>query len=868
MSERSALRAKTALLYAGSFLIPCGIILFGLFILGMFPFGEKNILAWDLQITYIYYYEWFGRVLSDGGSILYSFSKSLGGNTFTGWASMLASPLSPLVVFFGENPVEFPTFLIILKFGLAGSTSLFYLRNRFNLSATLSLCLSIGYALMLFMTTECICPMFMDIVVILPLIMLGIYRLVNNGRVVLFYISLLLSILFNYYNGYMVCLFVILFYLFESYLAAPKAPRTRLRILVNPGRFSIMYTLAIASSLVILVPVALGLLAGKGAIPGGFFTLETRFDFFDLPRSALIGVYEPEYLPQFYSGILMLIASIWFFLNEKIGRREKIAAGIIILIMVLSSWLIMGERVWLGFRDGNGFYSRFAFFTSALLLFISARSLENLTDASKKRILIAAAIISVIALITVLDGYFSIRYFLVILVLCLSLPGGLILLSRSNKQASKIVLSSLLVLAVSCEAAISWIHVENYRINEYYKTSEGDELQSTQRYTTYFKEARALVSSIESYDGSPADAYRVEKTFNAMEPTGFVLAQSDSMAFGYHGLELYDSTYDKRVQRILNHFGYTPAFESRIPYKDAMIVSDSILGIKYMIDERTPQGYNNTSVPETWEERRLFENPYALPLGFKSSEKILTDIDYDDNPFEYQNGFLSALNGKEERYLVPIKPTLSYVDDSAMTWTFNAPDDVMIYGFIRSDEYCHLDLYDGKEFRYFTLYDVSHGMFPIRNVDDKGMYSITLKGDIPESHKDIELLVAYVDLPLFEEAITNLKAHPFEIEVFDDGYVQGSYYAEQDELLFTTIPYDPGWTIRVNGTKVVPIVGQDAFIVLEVAKGNNNIEMSYTPPGLVPGAFMSFAAIVLAIFFMLRFSIRPQPQREQITLTE
>ena len=840
--------ARIILPYVCAFCIPCIIILVVFYYYGMYPFGEYNIIEWDLRITYTYFYEWYRSLLQGDGSLFYSFSKSLGGNMFAGWSCLLCSPLCLFIVFFGDNPVNFLTFMMIVKFGLAGMSSLFYLRARFHLHPALSLCLSLGYSMMLFMTSQATNIMWLDAVIMLPFVMYGIYCLVHRGKVVFFAVCLFLCIVFNFYNGYMICLFSVLFYLFESYLAVPTAKRIRLRFLVFPGRFSIAYTLAISASSALLLPTALALLAGKGAVPSGFFTLATRFDFYDVPRSVFLGVFEPGYLPQLYCGTLALIALVWFFINERIAKREKLAAAVFISIMILSVWLVMGDRIWLGLRDGNACYCRFTFLISGLFIFLAARSLKTMEAADKKKLITAAIIVAVFAAVIFFDNYFPhICYFVAIFLLCVTLPLGIIFLSKTNKPLFKTILSLLLVFAVSCEALLSWTHVEGYSFST-------DSNNSYQRYGRYFEEGKRLVTSLKETDD--VQAYRMEKTFNFLSPM-FRIAQNDSLAFGFNGVALYDSAYDRRVQQILYHLGYTPNIEVRITYSDSMLVSDSILGIKYVIDRSCPQGFQKSTVTEVWDEHKVYENPYALPLGFKSSEMILTDINYTGNPFEYQNEFLSALNGKREQFLVPIKPTLSASDDEIISWTFEAPDNAILFGYIESDGFYSLDLYDGEINPYVYLDWWSQGIFPIESPSFTGMHSISLKGEIPESISGIKLHVAYLDLSLFESTIKQLKTHPFEINVFEDGHVHGSYYAEQNELLFTSIPYDPGWTIKVNGTKIVPLIAQDTFIIIEVGQGVNEIEMNYLPPGLVPGLVVSVSSIALFAAFIWHIYRRP-----------
>jgi len=854
MTQKQITIVQTILLYLCAFSIPIIVLLIGFYLLEMFPFGENTLVARDIQITYINFYEWYRSCLVGDGNLFYSFSKSLGGNMYTGWASILTSPINLLVAFFSKNPADFITFMISIKFGLAGVTSLFYLRRRFKLSPIIALCLSVGYSMMLFMTTQSVNPMWMEAVILLPLVMYGIYCLVHHGRVIFFTVTLLLSIVMNYYNGYMVCLFAILFYLFESYLAAPNASRVRLRFLVFPGRFSLALTLAISTSFVILLPVALGLFAGKGAVPSGFITFATRFDLFDLPRSLFLGVFEQRYLPQLYSGTLILIALLWFFLNEKIKRREKISSFVFIIIMTLSVWLVMGDRVWLGFRDGNDFYCRFTFLITALFLYLAARSFETMNEGSgNKRLIISASIVALIALIVFLDNHFSqMRYFFAVFAMCVLLPAVITLLAKQNQPIIRNLLSVLLVVAVCFEATLSWIHVQSFRLSEDYRVTVDEYYHSYSRLGEYYEDGRTFIAALEDFDENTAGAYRVEKTSSFVSPF-FKVTQNESMAFGYSGVALYDSAYDSRVQQILYHLGYTPDAEGRLSYSEAMILADSLLGVKYTVSSKRPQGYQLSEMTDIWEGRRLYENPYVLPLGYRSSQSILEEIKYNGNPFTYQNDFLSALSGTKEEFLVPIESPVSFVNETGISWKFNAPKDVMLYGYINTnDEFYYLDLYIDETYLYMYSSLFSQGIFPIEFSDNNGSYTITLKGDVLESNMNMQLYVAYLNLPVFEAAIEKLRAHPFEIDVFEDGYVHGTYYAEQDELLFTTIPYDPGWTIRVNGSIVTPQVAQDAFIALELTKGENVIEMSYISPGFISGAIVSLISIVLFALFAWR----------------
>lgn len=858
--------------YGAALIIPFLIVLAVLYTSSIYPFGEGVLAVWDLQITYTYFFEWFRSVLEGDANLFYSFSKSLGGGMYAGWASILVSPVNWFIVLFPDNPIDFITFMILVKFGLAGLTSYFYIRRRFTLSRPLTLCLSICYAMMLFMTTQSANPMWMDAVVMLPLVMYGLYLVVREGKVVLFFVSLLLTILFNYYNGYMICLFSIMFYLYESYLYAPKAPHVRARFMVNPGRFSGAFTLAVLASVFVLLPTVIGLMAGKGAVPDGLFDFEFRYQLNDVVRSLFLGVYEKEYLPQLYCGTFALIGMVWFFLNQKIGKREKIAAAAFIGFLVICTWYAPFDRIWLGFRDGNSFYCRFTFLIAALIIFVAARSLEMLDKSTYKRLAIAAGIIALISFIILADGgHGGRRYFLATVAMCIAIPVCLVLINKyKTKDFIRIGASLVLIAAVSTEAYMSCDQAFAFR----YKNNK----TTYSYYENYYKEGRAALSKIDENDNSEANAYRIEKTFNLLSPYR-VIALNETMAFRYLGIALYDSTYDDRVQNLLHRLGYTPDRNIRTSYNDPMIVADSLLGIRYVADDALPYEYKETGLDKTWEGRSFYENPHALPLGYGASTDILETLEFNGNPFDYQNDLVNALAGEESDCLVAVKTQLISKEGEEWVWEVEAPDDVSLYGYIEypespqrtaafatadnalaesQPEELSVDLYDGDEHLYVYIDNWSQGVFPITSESDDGVRTISLKGEaLKDFNGEMTFYAAYVDQDSFESVFNKLASKPFNVETFEDGYVAGTYESDGRDILFTTIPYDSGWTIKINGEVVEPKMIQDCFIGLEVSEGNNVIEMTYSASGFAAGVVVSVGALALFMIFAVILHRRP-----------
>ena len=98
--------------YILSFLIPVLVLLIGMWIKDVYPMGDRSVLLWDLEIQYTDLFAWFRNVLHSGEGILYSFSKSLGGNMFGLYSLYLTSPLNLLIYFFEVEDI--PAFFSVM----------------------------------------------------------------------------------------------------------------------------------------------------------------------------------------------------------------------------------------------------------------------------------------------------------------------------------------------------------------------------------------------------------------------------------------------------------------------------------------------------------------------------------------------------------------------------------------------------------------------------------------------------------------------------------------------------------------------------------------------------------------------------------
>lgn len=213
---------------------------------------------------YSQYSCFFGDVkslLSDG--LFYSLHKSIGGDIYSLAAYYLASPLNLIFLLFPLKYLpEAVSVLYILKLSLAALTMSCYLSAR-GTSGAANLALSLAFSFSAYFTLYSINIMWLDALTLLPLISLGIERLVDSTKFSLYTLSLAGAIFCNYYIGYMLCIFSVLYFLY-----ALMRERRPARALATAGiRFAISSLLAGGLNAVLLIPVGLSMSGGKAEPP-------------------------------------------------------------------------------------------------------------------------------------------------------------------------------------------------------------------------------------------------------------------------------------------------------------------------------------------------------------------------------------------------------------------------------------------------------------------------------------------------------------------------------------------------------------------------------------------------------------------------
>lgn len=361
--------------HIAAFLLPAALLLAVYAAMGMWPFGDKTILASDMADQYV---EFFCALKN--GDVYFSWSKALGSSYIGVFSYYVSSPLSFLTLL---APNEYmPAALMLLcclKSGLIGLAFSFFYRRRFGRAGMACLLFSLCYALSSYVAAYSLCIMWLDGLIWLPLILLALDRAIERRGAGYLTLALTVCFLSTWYISYMIggfCLLWLLFSAARGDIPWRAAGDTRLPFLRALGALVGSAALALMLTSPLWLPSFLAMFSGKLSDATADYPALTNFGA-EFLLQFLPGQYSSitsAALPYFFSGtVVTLLAAAYFFLRGVPARR-RIASGALIALLILSMWLSPLDRVWHLFKYPNWFPYRYAFLLSFALVFTAAEA--------------------------------------------------------------------------------------------------------------------------------------------------------------------------------------------------------------------------------------------------------------------------------------------------------------------------------------------------------------------------------------------------------------------------------------------------------------------------------------------------------------
>lgn len=811
--------------YIAAFFVPVVIMIIIFAQRGIFPFGEESFLRTDMYHQYAPFFSEFRHKLAEGGSLLYSWDIGLGVNFAALYAYYLASPLNWLLILCpGKYVIEFMTAAIVLKIGLAGLSFTWYLRKRSGVTDFGACFFGIFYALSGYMAAYSWNIMWLDCIVLFPLILLGLEQLVREKKGLLYCISLALSILSNYYISIMICIFMVIYFAVLMVLDWENFKDGWGKCI---GLFAGCSLLAGGLAAAVLLPEISALqstASGEMSFPQ---TVESYFSIVDMLARHIGNVQVEiglEHWPNIYCGTAVLMLFLLYLVCRNISLREKAVYCSLLLFFLASFSVNVLNFIWHGFHYPNSLPARQSFIYIALMLTVCFQAYRNLDRFSDRSIL--AAFLGAVSFVLLSQKFregdeayhFAVFYGAVFF---LAVYAGLMVLYRRRGQGERgrkwAALAALLTLFTVCvEAAVN---------------TTCTSVTTTSR-TAYTADNEAVETLAASLKGS-ADFYRIEKTDQR--------TKNDGAWMHFPSVSLFSSMAHADVTEFMKSLGCEGSTNAYSITGSTPFV-DCLLSVKYAFYPRE-QSMDRLEYVQDYQGTYLYANRYALPLGFMIPDIMKNEWHLNmANPADVQNSLCSLFDAPDvlqEETGLGNGPSLIYTPEESGEY----------YAFVSNKQVKSVSLKKGEEKDTFD--NINRGYLIEVGMVEAGE---TLAFQNEEGNEDLGIRLYRYNEAGLEHVYRKLAESPLTLSGWEDDRLKGTVDAGMGGTLFTSIPYDKGWTVTVDGQERQPQELFGAFLGIELEPGSHVIECSYMPEGLKEGMMISLlcAAVLAAAVFISR----------------
>ena len=829
---------KTYWTYFVSFIIPI-IIMIGVYLSqGIYWNSDTSPLLGDGFHQYVIFDITLRNILHGNGSLFYTFTSGLGLNFYALSSYYLGSFLSPLVYFFDLTNMPDAVYLTtLLKFELIGLSTYFSLNKLFQLiPKPLKLALSTSYALMSFSVSQLEIKTWLDVFILIPLIITGLHLLITEKKFSLYFTSLSILFIQNYYFGYMTALFLIFWYLCQISWDF----KTRKSSFLD---FIITSFLAGMASLIMTLPTLFDLQThGEKLTEVTKFQTESSW-YLDLFAKQFIGSFDTtKYgaIPMIFVGLLPFILTILFFTLKSIKFHVKLIYAIFFIFLIASFYIEALDLFWQGMHTPNMFLHRYAWIFSTLLIYTAAEVLNRLREIKVWNFLVSLFLVVTGFLATIyLKSHYSFLTDLnILLTLEFLIVYSLLLLAVIKKFISVNLFAILISLFIMVEISLNAASQIDGIAKEWgfaSRSAYNRDIPAMESFSTYIGNQFTRTEKLETQTGN------------------------DSMKFNYNGISQFSSVRNRSASSTLDKLGFKSSGTNlNLRYANNSILADSLFGIQYNISDSPIDKYGFQDVYQK-DNLILYENQYSLPIAF-ASQSVYNDVKFTEHTLDNQASFLNQLADVNFDYFSPIPyektentddliiVTSSSNEDAEIQYQIEVPENSQVYlSFTNlhfsNDKQKKVDIFVNGEKKTFTTDNV-FSFFNLGYTKEKKTFNINVS--FPgNSQVSFESPTFYrLDTKTFTEAIQKIKEQPVTVST-SKNKVFATYDVKQDTSIFFTIPYDKGWSAYQDGKKIKINQAQTGFMKVDVPKGKGTITLSFIPNGFVIGAICSFTSLLL-----------------------
>lgn len=833
--------------------------------LGMWPLGKESAMILDMHHQYAPLLSKMSDMYKNGGNIFYSFDVGLGSSFIPMFGYYLASPFNLLLCLFPENFLPEGVLIVTLIKNMltasAFAVCVQYIYRRRNAAIPV---VSVMYSSMMYLLAYSWNIMWLDVIMFAPLVVMAFEHLMRRGKYLPYVLSLCYILYANYYIGFMVCVFLVLY--FFAYLLRDRHSGTEIKTALV--RFAVGSLVGGGIMMFMLLPIYFGLGATSASTANSSLPeFGSNFNILDIFNRFLYDVTPTNRsgnLPNVACGILAFVAVPLFATLKKIPIRRRIAYLGMFFVILFSMAINYLDLIWHGLHSPNDLPFRYSFLCSFVMLLMAYEVLLHIREVGLIQVGVTAVSLGAYLFVEQRFGTQELGASTIFVSALLILIYCAVLISVSEKFITVRTAYALIAVAVAAELVTNTGNVFVSLNSQEYYTDHSNYLDNDE--TVLIERTVARMNQISGG----------ENVFCRSEllPRKTLI---DSALFGYDGLSVFCSSTYYSVTRFMNSLGYQTNGVNSYLYKSFIAPVDNLMGIKYLAIDVDLQNHAQLEriSSETYKGGNyyIYKNRDALPLAYAVSPETRNYGFSYYNPVQTVNSLYKTLTDTDGDiyYVNPV-----FVADNQLGATNNGnsfyiPDKGSVTFNISIEKagqcYIYVDCYSAK------LISVAS---PNLSTTVQANEPYLLDGGSLSAGQTVSVTVTCeaacsgnvyavtLDSEVYQADLALLADEGLEVTDFSDSHIKGNITAFSDSTLMTTIPYDKGWTIRINGEKVDTYgimkdtdklsEGNDsegALLACDLPAGVNTVELSFTPVGFVPGVIISVISLVLFVFLIV-----------------
>lgn len=810
---------------------------------GLFPFGDHSLIWGDMhdQITAFYYH--FYDSFRGNASLLVDFTTSGSVNFLGILAYYILSPLSFLVLLFPREDIYLAvSFIVAFKILLSSLTCLYFIRYTFKrlpnwIAVLLAICYAFsGYSLAMYQITP-----WMDVMYIFPLLMIGLKKLLDLEKPTWYIVTLTCALVFSFYVSIMTLFFI--FLASFIYLLVYKEKEQRKKAVLSLGIATVLSVLLAA---VIILPSYLQISVSS----------RMGFDINEILNSRTGPI--TDKLSFFMFGGIMYLGL--FFLAKKWRHHQEFLTWYIptILIMLIPCIVEPLNKV-LHFGSYAFFPYRFGFIMMFLLIIGACYGFQYCVDKPKKTrngkvlsiLTIVIVVLSLIGITVYMYDDFQVNlrtltiskdHWLLFYLFLMTLFSfiGCFLLWKKKAQLSKLSIGGISIITITHIICCSFLYL-------------GIDFDQ-ERLMGQYEDLQKLESTYQE-----GDYYRVKNMTSSY-------VMNSGMVMRYHTLDHFTSLTDRTNLRSLKKLGYSSMWVKTFS-KGGTLFTDSLLANRYIISKAKidDEYYQHVA---TFGNLEFYQAKLTPSYGYflTTNDRIMDQ----DNSFAVQNEIYHDITGTKQDIFQIIdqfelenikkKETKSgqtaytIIDEDAYNYLIKDID-------VTGKKTLYLEILKDLDnttnagiYQKFNIYindhlyvknaltDYNNGVIDLGTFEDE---KVNIKIELLADVEVDNLTIGVMDNQLYEDFVQREKIDT-QIK-YEENRIHVQVESDKKQILFLPVAYNDGYQATLNGKEVEVLKVFDNFIGIEVEQGENDITLTFIPPGLKISAVISLVALILTI---------------------